>query len=441
MSRSRKFLWIIIISALLAGSFSVPITRAIADTASEISERTAQIQELQRQIDQYQQQINSYHGQAQTLQGEISNLTAQINQINLELRSLALSISNTNLQINDTQAKIAEAERKIGKGQESLGQYLRIIYQNDQESLTSILIKNDTLSDFFNELNSVKTIQDELKVAINNLTEFKTDLEQKKQDLEDRKTELARQQTLTTIEKRSADQIKAKKDRLLKDTRGQESRYQELVKKNQRDIEAIRAQISYLLQYGISAEEAVKYGQLAAIGAGIRPAFLLAELEQESALGANVGKCYIVNMTSGATRRVTNGQIYTKGIHPTRDLPLFLSITAELSKDPFQTPISCGQGWGGAMGAAQFIPSTWMGYRDEVSRITGRRPANPWNMEDAFVAAASKLARDGASSQTRAGEIAASKRYYCGSANSTSSACVNYANSVQRLAAEIEKNL
>ena len=53
----------------------------------------------------------------------------------------------------------------------------------------------------------------------------------------------------------------------------------------------------------MSAEDAVKYGQLAAIGAGIRPAFLLAELEQESALGSNVGKCYIVDKTSGATRQ------------------------------------------------------------------------------------------------------------------------------------------
>ena len=158
-------------------------------------------------------------------------------------------------------------------------------------------------------------------------------------------------------------------------------------------------------------------------------------------MGGNVGKCYIVDRTSGATRRITNGQIYNKGIHPTRDLPLFLKITEELGRDPFQTPVSCGSSWGGAMGPAQFIPSTWMGYRETVTRLTGHSPANPWNIEDAFVAAASKLARDGADSKTRAGEIAASKRYYCGSATSTKSGCVNYANSVQRLAKEIEANL
>jgi len=93
------------------------------------------------------------------------------------------------------------------------------------------------------------------------------------------------------------------------------------------------------------------------------------------------------------------------------------------------------------MGAAQFIPSTWMGYRETVTRLTGHNPANPWNIEDAFVAAATKLSKDGANSQTRAGEIAASKRYYCGNAASRNSTCINYANSVQRLAANIEKSL
>lgn len=434
------FAMLLILAAIIISGlcFGISARAAITD---DVNQKNQQIEEIQRQIEQYQQQIDTIHDQALTLQGQVNTLNAQINKITLELKSLNLSIISTNLKINDTQSKITAAEIKIEKDQSALAQYLRVVYQNDQESLTSILVKNSTLSNFFNELNSVKTIQDQLRITIDNVIGLKDSLEQRKQDLDDQKADLAKEQTLVAIEKKGLDSIKAQKDKLLKDTKGQESKFQELVKKSKKDIEAIRAQISYLLQNGVSAEDAVKYGQLAAIGAGIRPAFLLAELEQESALGSNVGKCYIVDKTSGATRRVTNGQIYAKGIHPTRDLPLFLAITAELGLNSFQTPISCGSGWGGAMGAAQFIPSTWMGYRETVSRLTGHNLANPWNIEDAFVAAAAKLSRDGASSQTRAGEVAASKRYYCGNAASKKSGCVNYANSVQRLADDIQQNL
>ncbi len=430
-----------ILFALSLLFFCLPHIGVNGSVQDEIDTRNKQIEEIQKQIDEYEKQIEGARNQSQTLQNEISNLNAKISQVQLEIKSLGISINKTSLEIGTTETKIGDAEEKINKHKNALGQYIKIINENDQRTLTEILLKNQSLSDFFNDLNSIQTTQENLKIAIDDIKQLKGELEEHQSNLEEKQTELERAKRLQEIEKRSIDSTKAVQAKLLKDTKGQESKYQELVKKSQKDIEAIKNQIGYLIQNGISAEEAVKYGQLAAIGESIRPAFLLAELEQESALGSNVGKCYIVDSTSGATRRVTNGQIYSKGIHPTRDLPLFLQITAELGKDPFQTPISCGSSWGGAMGAAQFIPSTWVGYKEEVTRLTGHNPANPWNIEDAFIAAASKLAKDGANSQTRAGEIAASKRYYCGSATSTKSGCVNYANSVQRLAKEIEVNL
>src|SRR3989338_3083193 len=394
---------------------------ANASVQDDIANRQKQIEEIQRQIDEYQKQIEQTQSTSKTLEGAIKGLNAKIGQLTLEIKSLALSINQTISAIGVAENKISEANDKILKHRSALAQYLKAIYESDQKSLTEVLLKNANLSDFFTDINNIRKNQDNLQIVIKDIKNLKQAVEEQQNELEERQTELERAKRLQEIEKRSIDSTKATQAKLLKDTKGQESKYQELVKKSQKDIEAIKNQIGYLIQNGISAEEAVKYGQLAA-------------------LGANVGKCYIVDATSGATRRVTNGQIYTKGIHPTRDLALFLSITAELGRDPFQTPISCGQSWGGAMGPAQFIPSTWMGYKEEVTRVTGHNPANPWSIEDAFVAAATKLARDGADSKTRAGEIAASKRYYCGNATSTKSGCINYANSVQRLATEIEKN-
>jgi len=415
--------------------------KVYASVQDEIQARNKQIEELQKQIDEYQAQVDSSRTKSKTLENEIARLGAEINQVQLEIRSLNLSINQTTAEIGETEKQINDATAEMNKHKNALAQYVKLTYENDQRSLTEVLLNNDSISDFFNELNSISVTQDNLQITIKDIKALKLQLEDHQIQLEDKQTELERTKRLQEVEKSSLNSTKSVQSKLLKDTKGQESKYQELVKRSQQDIEALRAQITYLIQNGVTAEEAVKFGQLAAIRTGIRPEYLLAELEQESALGHNVGKCYIIDATSGATRSIITGQTFAKGIHPTRDLPLFLNITAELSKDPFQTPISCGSSWGGAMGPAQFIPSTWMGYREEVTRLTGHNPANPWNIEDAFIAAATKLARDGASSQTRAGEIAASKRYYCGSATSTKSSCINYANSVQRLATEIAQNL
>jgi peptidoglycan hydrolase CwlO-like protein len=423
----RNFLTVLAVMTLGFGpSFSV--FGALSDDANQ------QIQSLQQQIEQYQQQIDTIHSQSTTLKSQIALLTAQINQTTLELKSLGLSINQTTASIKATQAQINAAEAEINQDQTALGQYIRVVYQNDQETLTGILFKHDTLSDFFNDVNSVSTTQDQLRSTIDSIKDLKTSLDGIKQDLENKQNELEKQQAFSQAEKRSLDGNKTKKNTLLKATTLQEL---DLQQKKQR----LQDEIYYLEQNGVTVDDAIKYGNLAAIATGLRPAFLLAELEQESALGNNVGKCYILDGTTGTTRSIVNGHVYTKGIHPTRDLPLFLKITAELGRDPYQTPVSCAQQWGGAMGPAQFIPSTWMGYRDRVSSITGHSPANPWNIQDAFTAAAAKLSKDGANNSSKASEIAASKRYYCGNANSTASGCVNYANSVQRLAAALEQDL
>src|ERR1700741_5248621 len=97
----------------------------------------------------------------------------------------------------------------------------------------------------------------------------------------------------------------------------------------------------------------------------------------------------------------------------------FMRITGDLGLNPDTQKVSRepSYGCGGAMGPAQFIPSTWVAYIGDVTRLTGRPLGNPWNPQDAFTAAAIKLAGGGASSKTRAGEIAAAKAYIGGSPN------------------------
>jgi hypothetical protein len=132
-------------------------------------------------------------------------------------------------------------------------------------------------------------------------------------------------------------------------------------------------------------------------------------------LGQNVGTCNRAGDPPTKSYKVV--------MHPTRDQPIFLDITNNLGLNAETTPISCPMhdkqgnqiGWGGAMGPAQFIPSTWKGYAGKVSAITGKS-ANPWDIRDAFLAAAIKLANDGA--KTESGEWAAAMRYFSGSTNS-----------------------
>ena len=101
----------------------------------------------------------------------------------------------------------------------------------------------------------------------------------------------------------------------------------------------------------------MEYAKLAEDLTGVRSAFLLGLIKQETNIGKNVGTAsWKVSMKSS------------------RDAPIFFEITRLLGINPNEIKVSARQsgGWGGAMGPAQFIPSTWAlygGFKKISSRV------------------------------------------------------------------------
>jgi membrane-bound lytic murein transglycosylase B len=183
----------------------------------------------------------------------------------------------------------------------------------------------------------------------------------------------------------------------------------------------------YLLEgvgLSMSLEDAYKHAKYAADRTGVRPAFLLAVLKQETSWGTNVG--------TGS---------WKKDMHK-RDQPAFIQICDELNLDPDKMPVSRkpSYGWGGAMGPAQFLPATWLSYKDQIASLTGHNPPSPWDIDDAFTAAALKLANGGASQRTSAAEWKAAMIYFAGS-RWNRSVYSFYGDSVMELAGIIQEQL
>ncbi len=427
----RYILYVLLI--LLVGLPSV----TWANTQDEIQKRNQQIEEIERQIEIYQQEALTQTSKAETLASEITKLNAQIGQIQLEIKSLGLSIDQTNDDIISTQHNISDAENTISIHQQALSHELQTLYQNDQQTLTEVLIKNEHLSDFFNNLKNLHDTQSSLASAIATIKDLKNNLQDREAQLKSKRSELEELKQLQSNQKTNLDTTKKTKNQILQQTKGEEARYQQLVQKSRKDIEQIRAQIFYLQQSGISVEDAIKYGKLAALRVDIRPAFLIAILEVETGLGRNVGTgTWLKDMY----------ECYIKLKKPNRaeqEKAALFSITAGLGLNPDGVKVSRepAYGCGGALGPAQFLPSTWLAYAEEVAKLTGRSPANPWNIEDAFIAAAIKLARGGAAQKNIQGEKQAAKAYISGNGNCTASICNYYANSVANKAAIIEQNL
>ncbi len=79
--------------------------------------------------------------------------------------------------------------------------------------------------------------------------------------------------------------------------------------------------------------------------------------------------------------------------------------------------------------------------KDRIGKITGNKPANPWNPEDAFTASALLLKDNGAAKGGAAAERLAALRYLAGWANATKPAYAFYGDDVMELAAKYQAQI
>jgi peptidoglycan hydrolase CwlO-like protein len=364
--------------SMVFGSVYAPtiFTRASSSSTADTERQAleAQLQELENQINQYENQVVGYKQQGKTLAGEIKILDDNIARLNLQIQATNLILAGLNRNIGDTQSQISATESSIEDKKAVLSRLLQNLYESERAPLIEVFLKNPRLSDFFNDLNNITLLQNNLRAAIEQITDLRNELQDKQQQLLLAKADTESVKAYQASQKEEINNIKSQKNRLLAVTKGQESKYQALLKQTKETAAQIRSRIFQLLGGGeLSFEEAYRYAKLAGDAVGVRPALILAVLDRESALGQNVGKCSYKTAMSPANQA------------------LFLQITSELNINPDVVTVSCPNKdgvYGGAMGPAQFLPSTWNLYKDAVSVVTGHKPASPWNNSDAFVATA-----------------------------------------------------
>lgn len=374
-----------------------------------------QLEEIQQKIAEYENSINSIKKNQKTFEREISILDKQVEKQKLQIKEINLSLREVEEEIALKSQEMSDLEKDLEEKRILLNASLKKMQEYDQAGWINIFFGSGSISDFFAQVRYFQNIQNNINDFIASIDTLRQNLRDQKENLEDKRSDIIRLQNLSNLQKISLEQKNEEKRNLLNQTKGEEKNFQANISKSKKDIVLIKQQLFTLENIGISMsfEEAVNKAKFAGAKTGVRPVFLLAIFQVESRLGTYVG-----------------GGSWKQDMKPA-ERPLFLQIVNKLGLDPDAVPVSKKPwyGWGGAMGAAQFIPSTWLAYESQIASLTGRNPPSPWNIEDAFVGSALKLSANGASSRTYQGEHKAAAMYLAGNRYKKQVAQV-YANSV-----------
>ncbi|MBZ9572774.1 hypothetical protein KJA17_01075 [Patescibacteria group bacterium] len=417
---SKTILVVVLVLVVILPNF-----RGFAQTPTEEREALeAELRELEEQIAQYEEDITKTQQEKRTLQNEIYILRKKIEKLDYQIYRNNLIIKDLNFQIGDTQTSIDKTNLKIAEVKENLANILQLRYEEDQRTLLEIFLAEQTLSDFFDNLMALEALNLNTQELLADIKGLKSSLESQKDIMVEEKEDLEDVITIQVLQKQESATTKKTQEYFLKLT---EAEYQKYLKEKEgveKKASEIRARIYELIgvREAVTYEEALEIAKYAAGQIGIRPALLLGVLSQESAIGRNVGQCYLKNTSTGAGVVARTGTAIFRVMNPERDVPYFLEIIKELNKnkglalDPFETLVSCPMsfGWGGAMGPAQFIPDTWAnpryGYKLRVEKIIGNT-ADPWDIRDASLAASLYL-KDGLDNYGTEGK--AIQAYFCG---------------------------
>ena len=387
------FLWLSIF-------FFLPFVSQAQSSNSLSKDLNKQLAELDRQISIYREEIYHLKQKNLTLKEEIDLVEKNIEKNELQIKASEVTLRGLKAQSDRSEREIGVLDADIFRKKILLAKSLQGMYQVEGRSTVEAFLSQYGFSQFFDHIQYLGGLHKGLQSVLADILDQKSILDNKKEDLDSQLSAQSRLITLRALQQEELTGEQNTKERLIKENTVHASAF---TQKSQA-LESVREEVRrrlYVLQgltKSVNLDEAFKKANLVSERVGINPILLMAVLKVESDLGTNIG-----------------GGNWKTDMHP-KERDAFLAITQTLGLDADKTPVSAAPryGWGGAMGPAQFLPTTWLAYQQRITKITGHHPPSPWDLEDAFAAAGVKLSANGATDKTYESEWQAAMRYFAG---------------------------
>jgi len=231
---------------LAFSGYEEEINQEITNLNDKISGSKKKIEDIQSQQKEYNELIAQKRNEQGSLNNELEILNAQVAKAQLDIDASELEIDKTNLEIKKTTLDIQDKDDQINKEKEHIATMLRLMYKQDQVSALEILLLNNSLADFINQLQYLENTNEEISNSVNSLKETKDKLEENKRTLIAKEEELNNLKTTLEEQKLALTQQQEDKNFLLEETKQSEKKYQYLLTAARKEQAKTSAEISSL---------------------------------------------------------------------------------------------------------------------------------------------------------------------------------------------------
>lgn len=242
----------------------------LADTASEIQSQieanNRQLELLKADIAADQKKLDALGAKKNTLQSTVDSLTLSQKQLATQIQATQNKISSANLQIQKLSLSIGDKEVSIAADQDAIMKALQNIAEDEQEPLIVKLISAHSFGEAWQAADESIQFNRALGNDIKNLRAVRTELSVNRDEVTAVKTNLLSLQKDLSLQKKSVEVSKAAQQKLVAETKNQESTYQKLIAQKRTQQAEFEAQ---LFQYEAQLKQILNPSAIPAAHTGI----------------------------------------------------------------------------------------------------------------------------------------------------------------------------
>ena len=205
----------------------------------EITARNDRLNEIEREIAQFESALQEVGSERQSLEQAIRQLELERGRVEADIRRTQNQIDTTDLTIDKLTREIRETEVSIARLQDGLSDNIRAAHHSTDDSFVLILLRHDSLSAFWNELESKQAVRNTMTARLEELQSLRAQLNENQERSESQRAELV------SLRERYGNQTsilannRAEQTELLRATQNEEASYQQLLEERRRAREQI----------------------------------------------------------------------------------------------------------------------------------------------------------------------------------------------------------
>jgi peptidoglycan hydrolase CwlO-like protein len=139
-------------SFFVRGQDEETINQEVRELNLKIKENRDRIESIQKKQEEYNRAIKAKQTQKADLSNQLAILDNRIAKAQLDIESVSTDIDRTGLEIEKTNLEIKDKEMEILKEKEHISAVLRLLYKQDQATVLEVLLLNNSLTDFLNQI-------------------------------------------------------------------------------------------------------------------------------------------------------------------------------------------------------------------------------------------------------------------------------------------------